>query len=91
MTATLNKKKQVNHQVDFSVSPPLPLAAPTTKKIISWQVTIQFSSKDDAEDFIEDMTIFNNPETQASFKKAAKESEEGKARPIEELFKEYGI
>lgn len=91
MAATLNKKRRGKQTGSFLVSSPQPLTTPTTQKIVSWQVTLQFISKDDAEDFIEDMNLLKDPYIQESFKKAAKESLAGKGRSIEELFQEYGI
>lgn len=91
MKTMLGRQRQQKQTADFFVSPPQPLTVPATQKIVSWQVIVQFLSKDDAEDFIEDMALLKNPEIQKSFKRSAKESIERKARPIEELFKEYGI
>ena len=91
MTATLNKKQPGNEAGGFLVSSPQPLTMPATQEIMSWQVTVQFTSKDDAEDFIEDMNLLGDSKVQESFKKAAKESVAGKGRPIEELLQEYGI
>lgn len=59
----------------------------------SWTVTmfINFSSKEDALDFIEEKNMLKNPDVVDSFKRAAEESTKGKARPMEELFKKYGV
>ena len=63
------------------------------KETTVWTVTytIQFNSKEDADDFREDMTLLKDPSVIASFKEAAQESKAGKARPIEELYKKYGV
>lgn len=74
----------------FSITTPQPIVM-QPMKVMHWQVTIQFHSKEDAEDFIEDMDLLKNPRVANSFHQASKESEKNKSRPMNELFEQYGI
>ncbi|MEK7523574.1 MAG: hypothetical protein AAB588_00935 [Patescibacteria group bacterium] len=75
----------VMHGGMFSVSGPKPQAATT------YAVTVQFSNKEDAFEFVEDLKMLQDPEAKASFVQADKESREGKAKPMDELYKKYGV
>lgn len=61
------------------------------QKTTSWTITISFHSKEKAMDFIEDRNLLKEPKVIQSFKRAAAESKQKKARPIEELYKKYGV
>ncbi len=58
-----------------------------------WTVsmTMQFQSKKAAADFLEDRNLLKEPGIASSFRRAEKESEQGKARPMEELYRKYGV
>ncbi len=63
------------------------------QKTTTWAIsfTINFPSKEEADDFLEDRNLLKEPMVVASFAKAAEESQQGKARPMEELYKKYGV
>lgn len=66
-----------------NISPP--------KKATAWTITLKFDSKRKAKDFLEDMHFSKDAGIVASLAYAARESRQGKARPIEELYKKYGV
>jgi len=57
------------------------------RKTTIWTVSLNFSSKEEAEDFLEDRNLLKEPQIIASFNKASEESRQSKARPMEELYK----
>ena len=63
------------------------------QKTTNWTIsmTIHFSSRAEAEDFVEDRNLLKEPEVVESFKRATEESNQEKARPMEELYKKYGV
>ena len=63
------------------------------QKTTSWTIsmTIHFPSREEAEDFVEDRNLLKEPAVAESFKRATEESTQKKARPIEELYKKYGV
>lgn len=63
------------------------------QKTTSWTIsmTIHFPSREEAVDFVEDRNLLKEPEVVESFKRATEESNRKKARPIEELYKKYGV
>ncbi|MBI5413380.1 hypothetical protein HZA42_03480 [Candidatus Peregrinibacteria bacterium] len=52
---------------------------------------LSFPSREEAEDFAKDRNLLKEPAVAGSFKRAAAESNQKKARPIEELYKKYGV
>ena len=63
------------------------------QKTTNWTIsmTIRFPSREEAVDFVEDRNLLKEPEVVESFKRATEESNQKKARPIEELYKKYGV
>lgn len=62
-----------------------------TTKAGTWQVTLRFISKEEAEDFLEDVSISKKKVILQRLKRAEEESKTGKARLIGELYKKYGV
>lgn len=89
-TVILQKEDKVFSAPTVIFGSSFEVVEPVTKQMV-YKVTLQFTSKEEADDFLEEIECSKNPEFLPRFRQAEKESKEGKAKPMNNLFEKYGV